>query len=356
MAFGYIDTQNIDFAVGQSESRLRNMQNRLGINFSEFYTRLDGALTALNSSPDPTVTSLITRTDSDRVATGATGSKVWQRGGEYSIVRPQKGGSAGHLLPLYHYAMSLGFTAEALQVMTVDRFQAEIASAIQGIARGQRADVLERLFQNTENVLDGDGVGASPGFAGSGTGSNVYAGPLPPGAGSLNLYARVDSAGLDAQIKTYQQNLNFFHGSGPLDLLTSSAGLALVTALPGFVAAGSALVRAAVGSTEAMVDANEYVGVLNGNIRVRHADAQISGTGIAIFKSYGANDVRNPLAWRFSPIWGDGAIVNDRDLFPLANAEISQYYGVGVNNRAGAALIAVAASGTYAANAPTVSR
>src|SRR5690606_30441473 len=98
-----------------------------------------------------------------------------------------------------------------------------------------------------------------------------------------------------------------------LDLLTSSDGLALVTALPGFVEAGSALVRPAAGSTEALVDADQYVGVLNGNIRVRHADSQIGGTAIAIFKSYGANDVRNPLAWRFSDIWGDGAFVNDRD-------------------------------------------
>lgn len=356
MAFGYLDTQNIDFAVGQTESRLRNMQNRLGINFSEFYNRLDGAMTALNANTDPLISSLINVTSADRVDGGATGSKVLQRAGEYSIVRPQHSGAAGHLLPLYHFAISLGFTAEALQTMTLERFQGEVATTVQGFRRGQRAEVLERLFSDAEFALDDDGVGASPGFAGSGTGSNVYAGAMPAGVTNLNLYSRVASAGLEAEIKKVQGYLNALHGFGPLDMVTSSSLIDTIAALPGFVTAGSPLVRQGGNEAEAMVAADQYIGVLNGNIRVRHAEGQLNGSGLAIYKSYGANDVRNPLAWRFSTIWGQGAFVNDRELFPLGNAEISQYFGIGANNRVGAGLIAVAASGTYAANKPTVSR
>ena len=356
MAHGYLDTQNIDFAVGQTESRLRNMQNRLGINFSEFYSRLDGAMSALNGNNDAVINSLITKTSADRVSGGATGNKVLQRAGEYSIVRPQHGGAQGHLLPLYHHAITLGFTAEALETMTVERFQGEIATTVQGFRKGQRAEVLERLFSDAEFVLDDDGVGTSPGFAGSGTGGNVYGGATPPGVTTLNLYSRVTSAQLDAEIKKVQGYLAAMNGSGALDLLTSASGLALVTALPGFVAAGSPLVRVAAGTAEAVVNPDEFVGVLNGNIRVRQAEGQLNGDGIAIYKSNGSNAVNNPLAWRFSTIWGEGAFVNDRDLFPLANAEVSQYFGIGANNRVGAALIAVAASGTYAANRPTVSR
>lgn len=356
MAHGYLDTQNIDFAIGQTESRLRNTQNRLGINFSEFYSRLDGAMTALNANNDAVISGLIYETDADRISGGATGNKVLQRAGEYSIVRPQSGGAQGHLMPLFHHAISLGFTAEALQTMTVERFQGEIATTVQGFRKGQRAEVLERLFSDAEFALDDDGIGASPGFAGSGTGSNVYGGATPPGVTTLNMYSRVATAGLDAEIKKLQGYLTALHGPGSLDLVTSASGLALVTALPGFVAAGSTLIRPAAGTAEAMVSQDEFVGVLNGNIRVRHAEGQLTGDGMAIYKSYGSNAINNPLAWRFSPIWGKGAFVNDRDLFPLANAEVSQYFGIGTNNRVGAALIAVAASGTYAANKPTVSR
>lgn len=81
MGFGYLDTQNIDFAIGQTESRLRNTQNRLGINFSEFYSRLDGAMSALNANTDAVISGLVYETDADRVSGGATGNKVLQRAG-----------------------------------------------------------------------------------------------------------------------------------------------------------------------------------------------------------------------------------------------------------------------------------
>src|SRR5699024_399085 len=115
------------------------------------------ALTALNANNDPLISSLIVTTSADRVEGGVTGSKVLQRGGEYSIVRPQTGGVQGHLLPLYHFAISLGFTAEALETMTVSRFMAEITTTVQGFRRGQRAEVLDRLFDDAEFPLDDDG-------------------------------------------------------------------------------------------------------------------------------------------------------------------------------------------------------
>ena len=293
----------------------------------------------------------------DRRTGAYGGSKVVQRAAEYTIPRPQRGQASGWLLPLYENAITLGFTQKALDVMSVETFEGELATTVQAVRKGQRADVLERLFLDTEFGLDNDGVGASPGFAGSGTGTNVYSGPTPAGVTTLNMYARVTTgANAAAQVATFQDYLNFFHGPGALELLTGSAGITEVTAMSGFVEAGSAFVRPAAGTAEAMVDANEYIGVLNGNILVRHADPQITGNVLAIYKSYGDNNTLNPLAWRYSDIWGAAAWVEDRELYPLANAVVNQNFGIGVNHRAGAALIAVAASGTYAANAPTISR
>ena len=67
MAFGYVDSRYIDFAEGQSESRLRNMQNRLGINVLEFVNRVEGAMTAVNSGSDPLISALTYQTNSDRM-------------------------------------------------------------------------------------------------------------------------------------------------------------------------------------------------------------------------------------------------------------------------------------------------
>jgi hypothetical protein len=357
MTFGYVDSHYIDWAAGQTESRLRNGANRLGISFLEFINRVDGAMAAVNGNNDPLVSALTVRTTNDRIEGGYTAAKVFQRSAEYTIPRPQRGSGGGWLLPLYENAITLGFTKKALEVMSIPTFEGELATTVQAIVRGQRADVLERLFLDTEFGLDNDGTGSSPGFAGSGTGTNVYSGANPPGVSSLNLYARVTTgANAAAQVATFQTYLNYFHGPGALELLTSSAGITEVTAMAGFIEAGSAFVRPAAGTAEAIVDPGQYIGVLNGNILVRHADPQITGNVLAIYKSYGANSVQNPLAWRYSDIWGPDAWVEDRELYPLANAVVNQNFGIGVNNRAGAALIAVAGSGTYAANAPVISR
>lgn len=355
MANGYLDSQNIDFAVGQTESRLRNMTNRLGISFAEFIARVDGAITAVNQ-PAGLIGELCYRTSDDRRTGDYGGSKVFRRAAEYSPERPQKGAGSGWLLPLYENEMALGFTKKALDVMSISTFEGELSTTVQAIQRGQRADVLTRLFLDTEMGLDNDGVGATPGFAGSGTGANAYAGPLPPGVGTLSLYQRVASAALAGAVDSAQTWLQFFHGMESFDLVGSASAIALVAALPKFVKAGDVLVRPAQGTAEALVDPTIHLGVLNGNIRVRLPEAQLTGDAVGIYKSYGIDNQQNPLAWRYSDIWGADAWVEDRELYPLANALVKQNFGIGVNTRVGAALIAIAASGSYAANAPTISR
>lgn len=355
MSFGYVDSQYIDWASGQTESRLRNMQNRLGINFSEFIDRVDGALAAVNANDDPLITALTYRTNSDRVTGGYGASKTFQRAAEYTVPRPQKGSGSGWLLPLYENAMTLGFTKKALDVMTVETFEGELSTTVQAVRRGQRADVLEGLFTMDERTLDNDGTGATPGFIGSGSGTNVYSGPVPPGetVGTYDHYYRLPTSGLEAAVKTAFDKFAWFH-PGPFDLIATPTILSTITGFNAYVPAGSPLIRAAQGDAEALVDPNQYLGVLFNSIRVRPAETQISGNQFAIVKTYGSNDNRNPLAWRFSDIWGADAWVEDRDLYPLANAVINQNFGVGVNDRAGALLIDVDSSGDY--TAPTISR
>ena len=354
--FGYVDSTNIDFAVGQTESRLRNMQNRLGINFSEFINRLDGAITAVNTVDDPLIRALTFRTNADRIVGGTSGDKVMQRAAEYTINRPQLSEGSSWLLPLYENQITLGFTAKALDVMTVDTFEREVASTVQAIRRFQRAEVLEALFTKDERPLDNDGTGGTPGFVGSGTGANAYKGSVPPGKslGSYTHYFRIASASLKADLKAAFDSFAWFH-RGPFDLIASGNVLSTITGWDDvYVPAGSPLVRPAAGNAEALVDANQYLGVLFGQVRVWQAENQIGDDALAIFKSYGAGDGRNALAWRYSDIWGPDAWVEDRELYPLANGVVNLNFGVGVNDRTAAMLVTVAGSGSY--TPPSISR
>lgn len=353
--FGYLDTQFIDFAEGQSASRLADLKNRLGYTFADFIRALDGAVGSLNNANDPLIAALTYRSEEDTVSQDGANGKVMTRGAEYTAPRPQRGVGGGWLLPLYRSWIGLGFTRERLQTITPGQFQREVAQTVQAFQRGQRADVLERLFDSGEWPLDDDGNGASPGFAGSGSGTNAYGGPNPPGVSSgFTLYASTTSANLGSALKTFIGYLKTY-AAGPFDLIGPESAIAAVTALPDFIAAGSPLIRPAQGTAEALVDANSYLGVYNGIVRVHMAEAQLSGANtLAIYKTYGPNDNRNPLAWRTSPIFGANAFVEDRTLFPLAEAILLQHYGLGVRNRVGAACLTIQASGSY--TAPTVAR
>lgn len=355
MAFGYVDSSIIDFATGQSESRLRNMQNRLGINFTEFIDRVEGAITAVNQTDDPLISALTYRTNEDRITGGTADTKVMQRAAEYTINRPQYTEGSGWFLPLYENQIALGFTRKALETMTVEAFERELASTVQAIRRFQRAEVLDRLFNNSEFPLDNDGTGATPGFIGSGTSTNVYVGPVPPGEtlGTYSHYYRIAAGSLEASLKTAFDKFQWFH-PGPFDLIASPDILASITGMSAYVPAGSPLVRPAAGTAEALVNPEQYLGVLFGNIRVWQAEHQIDGNNFAIVKTYGPNDSRNPLAWRYSDIWGPNAWVEDRELYPLANAVVNQNFGIGVSNRTAAMLVHVDTSGDY--DPPAITR
>lgn len=357
MPFGYGDTQFINFPVGQDDDRVRQMQNRLGINVLEFVRRVDGAVAALNQT-DPLIAMLTYDTTQLTLRQGGTSDKVWQRSAEYAPSRPQIGlPGRSWMLPIHFNEIALGFTERALQTMQIEQFTDEVRTTVQAVAKGRRADVLDRLFNDEEEPLDDDGGGASPGFAGSGTGANAFVGVLPSGLttdGSYTHYFQADDTAnaLDTAIKAMQTNLELW-ASGPFDLISSPDAferiIANTTDTTQFVSAGSDLIRRGEAQDVAMVDPNRYAGVYNGRIRVMWPDYQIAGNGFAVVKTYGAGNANNPLAWRYDPLFGRNAYVEDRALYPLAEAMILQTYGIGVGNRVGATVCSIGGTtGVYA--------
>jgi hypothetical protein len=363
MPFGYLDTQYIDFPAGLDAAYLSSLRTRAGVEFPRVLREIDSRLAALNRTLDPLVASLITATTEALVdSSGAPALEVDERG-EYTLARPQLVDGAAHMLPIRGYDVSLGFTEDGLEGMSLHRILLNVDSLLAGFRRLYRRQALKRLFSNAEVRVAPTTTDTSPGFVGSGTGENVFSRPFPDGQALPNgythyLFANTSNAGeLATVLLAGRDQLRRWH-AGPYDLIAPSGMLPLVEAIAGdgpsdsFVSAGSALVRPALGEAEARVDATAYVGVLFGDVRVQIGIEDTQSPNLALFKSYGPLDPRNPLAWRYDEKKGRSAVLRYRSLYPLDQAVVKQDFGIGVNDRTGAVLIR-AANGAAAYVSPT---
>lgn len=357
MPFGILDTRYIDFPPGVDSAYLRGLQLRSGVSFPTVLEELDSRLQAFNATVDPLVAALITpTTESYADGTGPVAFSVEERG-EYTVARPQLVEGQAHMLPLRGYDVSLMFTEDGLQAMSLGRILTNVDSVLLGYRRLHRVKALERLFSNAEVRVAPKTTVTSPGFAGSGTGDNVFTRPYPDGTalpgGYTHYYAaNTSNAGeFETVLEAAVARLAKWQ-SGPLDIVGNSTTIGLIKALSGFTKVGSALVRMSPNQAEALVDAATYVGVWTSkdgvDCRVRVALDELSTNHVGIFKSYGALDPMNPLAYRYDEVKGRNAFVRYRSLFPLDQAVVLQDFGIGVNNRVGAALIyAAAGAGSY---------
>jgi hypothetical protein len=342
--FGYIDTTYVDLPAGLDEGYLRGLETRSGLSVAQMITEVDSAMGTINEGANPLVADLVGFTSDPVGPVRGTSTKRVMRAGEYVMGRPQTSSRSGHMLPIAKFEMVIGFTEDGLEDISLQSFRQELEDMVAGFERFYLAETLTRMFSSGEVQVDAGTAVLSPGFAGSGTGSNVFEGVYPDGSpvpGSYTHYAYSTVANLQTTIDTYVGRLKRWH-SAPFDMIASPSMMADIAALSGFVSAGSALVRPAQGDAEALVDASNYIGVLDGQIRVRHAvDGIGSGKHAAIFKSYGSFDSRNPLSWRYDPLKGRDAFVRSRHLYPLADATALQWVGVGVGDRASAVLLFV---------------
>jgi hypothetical protein len=358
MPRGYGDTQFIEFPEGQSDDYIRTASNQMGISMLQFVQRVDSAVAALNT-PDPIIDMLSYRTTNRSVTQRGSDNKKWQRSAEYVPGRPQLGQPGkGFQLPLYSHEIDLGFTRRGLMRMGLQQFTEEVQSTIGAVRRGRRADVLDRFFSDLEFPLDDDGVGASPGYAGSGTGTNVFEGNFPnnvPVPVDYTHYFQADDteAGIHAAIMDALEALDNWGGNRYYEMIgdvTSIAQIQTYAEDAKFVSAGSQLIRPAEAQSQALVNANTHLGVYAGRIRVRPALSEINGRNIAIFYYGGQNNPQNPLTYIYDELFGLNAYVEDRVLYPLAEAAILQTYGIGVGaSRTGAVVISIGGTpGTYA--------
>ncbi len=343
MAFGIIDTTYVDLPVGIDSDYVRGLETRSGLSVATMIQMTDAAIAAINEGVDPLVAALCTPTSSPVGSIRGTSTKQVMRAGEYTLALPQQSSRVGHMLPIEKFELGMGFTEDGLEEITLDAFREELEDTVSSFQRFYLVQALRRLFSSAEVAVGEKTTVLSPGFAGSGSGTNVFTGVYPDGSalpGGYTHYAYTTPANLMAAISTYVGRLKKWH-RGPYDMIASSAALADVITQAGsaFVPSGSALVQAGLGTAQALVNPDDYVGVLNGNIKVRQAVESIGSTKhLSIFKSYGAFAPGNPLAWRYDaqkPRGRDAYLVS-RALYPMADAITQQWLGFGVNDRAAA--------------------
>lgn len=348
--FGFLDTQYIDFLDAQNEAAIRET-NRAGVSYEELFRILDGGLSALANSRDPLIEKYVQPTTQRYVSQRFGSNRIWQRGAEYTPGRPQLGQEAEQYeLPIWSFEVDLGTTRRALRDMGREDFTSEVRDTIQSIAKGHRADVLERMFFKTEFPLDSRAMGGkSPGFAGAGnpdiTGVDIYGKDLP--ANYTHYFHGTDVAAnirtaLDGAIAAMER----WH-RGRLEIMPTedmADRIATWTTDEDFVPAQEWLIRSAVDRPEALVNSDTYLGVYKFKYPVLKPEAQLTGINAAIVP---AALSRKPLAWRYNENWGREVRSEDRSLFPLTELIIMQDYGIGVLDRVGMALVSAGAGANY---------
>ena len=352
MPFGILDTQYIDLPSNIDTTFLEGLRTRSGYDFPQLLRELDRRLGALNRNLDPLLAALLVPASTDDVSdtTMPTAFVITERG-EYTIARPQYVEGQAHMLAMRGYDVTLGFTEDGLEDLSLSRILTNVDSLFLGMRLLYRKEALKRFFSDAEVRISIKTTATSPGFAGSGTGGNVFAGNYPDGSalpGGYTHYYRDTAANLLAIIKTAKQRLEKWH-TGPFDLIAPQAQIDAIVALgqPYFYRADQQFVRLGANSDIAIVDAGTYVGILDENIRVRLPINDFASSNIALWKSYGNLSDRNPLVWKYDEKKGRSAYVRSRSMFPLSDATVLQTFGINVNNRVGAALIRIDAAGGY---------
>lgn len=355
MPRGFMDTKNIDLPSNIDHAYIEGLKTASGTTFARVLQEIDSRLTTFNGGLDPLLASLIYPTDEVFAERMQPIAFDVDESAEYTLPRAQFTDSIASSLPLRKWDVATGWTEEGLEEMSFNKIMLQVDSILLGLKTRHRKEVLKRLFSDAEVRIDPKTTSTNPGFAGSGTGLNVFNLPTPDGNAlpdNYTLYFRDTEANLATALRAMRAELAKWQ-SGPFDLIGPQSLIDAITALPEFLKTGSQYRNEGMGVATANVDPNTYIGTLFDDVLVRPALNDFTAPNLAMFKTYGALSPQNPLAHRFDsrPGRGRDAFLRSRSLFPLSEAVVIQRYGIGVANRTGAALLRVGESGGYVAPA-----
>jgi hypothetical protein len=279
---------------------------------------------------------------------------------EYTPADPRRAPTIGHMLPLRSYDRALGWTFDFLRKARSAQLESDISAALYDVRDNFERQLLRRFFSDAELAIGSAGYDV-PFIKGAGT---VQFTP-PPFNGqtftTTHSHFERRAAGDHAPALNAAAKSLWEHGiMAPYDGIVPFADVATYTALAKFIRPdrGVQYIQVSSGQSLAVAPiAEPYIGMFEtdyGLIRL-WATPRVPTNYLAVYRSYGANDPRNPLKVRFSADMGVGAVLmrgENRRTYPLENATILHEFGVGVADRLAAYLVYFAAAGGY--TSPTI--
>lgn len=362
MALGPNDLKQIVLPANWDATILNNLSLRDGTTFAAILADINAGLTLVNGANRGGYLAGLYSDTTDATIEYAMGStNGFEVHTEYGIPDVKRGVSRGHMIPLTKYDRMLGWTWDFLREARQTQLDADVASAIQDARDLHEKEALTRFFK-MESVAVGAAGNSLP-FANGGVTDTAWV--PPPYGGNTFLsshdhYFRTtdDDAGRLASIATMAETL-YHHGHmAPYDLIIPSADAGTWADLTGFI--GGARPDIAFGSNTSVANVDQmYMGVFNsdyGTVRV-YSTPRLPTDYSGMYKRYGVNDARNPLARRVDPVYFGGDVVlmatTEVREFPIEKAMLFVAFGFGVKDRTNGAATYYAGAGDY--TTPTIS-
>lgn len=365
---GAATLQNLALPTGWDPTEVAKWGNRQGFSGEQLINDASLAIAGINQQLADKWSFLMSITEEDKFeypnGGAVTGAKAVT---EVSKTDPIHGDVIGHMIELAVYESATSGTMRFLQ----DARQAAVNSMVSVMTRQVEEiiewKILNRLFVNTEVQIGSSGYNV--GFVTS-SGSVVftpyqYAGQSFASHSHYSGYNSSSSATLATMLDDQAEELAE-HGHAPtFTAIVSRADMATYRTLTNFVQLNAPTVQIvdrggetsgnryfAQGQVQFADGVFGYYQAPAGLVELR-ANARITTGYSAMFKSYGNNDPRNPIAVRVRPGKGFGAylvtVASNRSDYPVEKILCATEMGAGVGtDRTNGCVGLLVAGGTYA--------
>lgn len=357
---GFNDLKQFALPTGWDAGEISKYSLVDGTSLGEIYnTAMAGSLAIANELlAHPIYGGLVSVTSEQGREYRDGGTNVMQERTEYSKPDPQRGKTIGHMYPIKSYDRGLGFTMDFLRKARIAQIDANLSDAYDAVRNTFQIAVLTRAFSDTENLMGSSGYDVP--FVKTG-GNVTFTPPNWGGFTHTSSHTHYDRKATNAHATALEDGVKelWHHGiTGPYLAIVPFADRSTYTALTNFRAPRRNEVTYSTSANLALVNEEVFFGVYETALGVvyLHASNRVPTNYLGIFKSYGTNDPRNPLAVRVSPDYLFTPILlgdNGFKISPMENMQLIHEYGVGVQDRLAAYLCYFAASGDY--TKPTIS-
>ena len=367
MAQNTLNLRFVSLPVGWDAAELTRLELKDGTTYQQMVTEINNALTFANQLLMSSYYGRLVHV-TDEVALEYDEGAVpgFQRITERARGDGRKGTTKGHMLPLVGFDYELNWTFLFLRDARRKQIQRQVNGLIDNVENLFAKQVLTRHFKMEEESGRYYGLGASgvsaPFLNGSAETLTFTPVSVPERsvafASTHDHFLRLNGI-TQANLETAVDHLWEHNIDGPYELIVAEADKANwtnTTNVTGYVEKPDPSI--AYGDEQSLARVEDiYIGGVKterGFCRLI-ASARIPANYWSVTKTYGQDDMNNPLAVRVedSATLGASLVVEHVSQYPLQGAIPLIFFGVGVNRREGAVLVENDTSGDYAT--PTIS-